>query len=188
MDSTVALLKEEINKTLESEHDLAKWKLGVTAALGATAFGLTKQSDPNYWLLLFVPFVCVYIDLYVYQYQSRIKVIANFLRLNAEGDGLLQKYEKECERLRGENVFSLGNWAGLGCSLGASILGPAFYLVRNMHDILANRLLVSHAIAGVVWLVGLGLIIYLWYYSQAEGEKVSRPAQKQPTVVVKKPA
>jgi hypothetical protein len=30
MDSTVNLLKEEINKTMEAEHDLAKWKLGVS--------------------------------------------------------------------------------------------------------------------------------------------------------------
>jgi len=174
MDSTVTLLKEEINKTLESEHDLAKWKLGVTAALGAAAFGLTKDSNRNYWLLLFVPFVCAYIDLYAYQYQSRIRVIAHFLRDNPEGDGLLQKYEKECERLRGENVFSLGNWAGLGCSIGASVLGPVFYLVQNSREIVSGGL-ASHATAGIVWLMGLGLIVYLWRYAQTQARKVSEP-------------
>jgi hypothetical protein len=66
---------------MEDEHDLAKWKLGVTAALAAAAFGLAGQnSGPNYWLLLIVPFVCAYVDLYAYQYELRIRVIARFLR------------------------------------------------------------------------------------------------------------
>jgi hypothetical protein len=55
MDSTLILLKEEINKTNEAEHDLAKWKLGVTAALGAAALGVGKDGSPPYWLLLSIP-------------------------------------------------------------------------------------------------------------------------------------
>src|SRR5437879_5385022 len=129
MDSALNLLKEEINKTMEAEHDLAKWKLGVTAAMGTAAFGLAKGS-PNYWLLLLVPFVCAYVDLYAYQYQLRIHVIARFLREHAEGDVVLQTYEKECEKWRSQDIFSLGNWAGLGCSLGASVLGPVFYALQ----------------------------------------------------------
>ena len=95
MDSLITL-KEEINKNNEMEHDLAKWKLGVTAALGAAAFGLGKDcGTPPYWLLLFVPFVCAYIDLFVYQYELRILVIARFLRQHhQDGDKFLMKYEK----------------------------------------------------------------------------------------------
>ncbi len=57
MGSALNLLKEEINQTSGMGHDLAKWKLGVTATLGAAAFGLANNGVPNYWLLLFVPFV-----------------------------------------------------------------------------------------------------------------------------------
>ncbi len=174
MDSTLTLLKEEINKTLESEHDLAKWKLAVTAALGVTAFGLTKESVANPWLLLFVPFVCAYIDLYAYQYQSRIAVLAGFLRDHPGGDGFLQQYEERCDTLRGKGFFSLGVRAGFGCSLGATILGPAFYLVLSWHSIVANHQLLSHAMGGIIWLIGLALIVYLWKYAKDQAKELAQ--------------
>lgn len=175
MDSTCSLLKEEINKTLEAQHDLAKWKLGVTAALGAVAFGLTRDS-PAYWLLFFVPFVCAYVDLYAYQYQFRIYVIARFLR-NECSDAALQRYEQECEELRRKNVFSLGNWAGLGCSLGASVLGPVFYILHVLRSpsrqTCPDSLLVSTRDAVAIWLSGVALIIFLWFYFKWHTMKIS---------------
>ena len=170
MDSTPNLLKQEINKTMEAQHDLAKWKLGVTAALGAAAFGLAKDR-PSYWLLLFVPFVCAYVDLYAYQYQFRILVIARFLRENANDDAVLQKYEQECAKLRVQHVFSLGNWAGIGCSLGASVLGPVFYALQGAHR--PDDLLVSPHAAEVIWLSGVLLIAFLWRYFQDQTQKIS---------------
>jgi hypothetical protein len=173
MDSTLNLLKEEINKTLEAEHDLAKWKLGVTAALGAAALGLSKDFNPNYWLLLLVPFVCAYVDLYAYQYQFRILVIARFLRERPEGGAVLQRYEQECEKLRKQNVFSLGSWAGIGCSLGAALLGPVLYLLKCWHDGKFPDIRASLVAAGVLWFVGVLLIIYLWRYFKHQAEKIS---------------
>lgn len=171
MDSTLNLLKEEINKTMEAEHDLAKWKLGVTAALGAAAFGIGKS--PNYWLLLFVPFVCAYIDLYAYQYQLRIGVLAQFLRVHAQDDPVLRMYEEKCHELREEGpAFSLGDWAGIGCSLGASIFGPVFYILQRYQTGPDKSLLVSPWAAGVIWLLGALLIIYLWWYFHAQSAKI----------------
>jgi hypothetical protein len=174
MDTTLGLLKEEINKTMEAEHDLAKWKLGVTAALGVAAFGLAKDSNPNYWLLLLVPFVCAYVDLYVYQYQVRIRVIAQFLRTHTEGDALLQKYERDCEEWRGQHLFSLGNWAELGCSLGASLLGPVFYFLKRWQGQVPDTLLVSPVAAGVIWILGAALVVSLWLYFQHQAKKISQ--------------
>ncbi len=174
MDSTLGLLKEEINKTMEAEHDLAKWKLGVTAALGVAAFGLAKDSNPNYWLLLLIPFVCAYVDLYVYQYQVRIRVIARFLREHHEGDALMQEYERDCEHWRGQHLFSLGNWAGLGCSLGASLLGPVFYFLKRWRGEVPDSLLISPVAAGVIWLLGALLVISLWLYFQYQARKVAK--------------
>lgn len=171
MDSVLTLLKQEINATMEAEHDLAKWKLGVTAALGAAAFGLSKDTSSNYWLLLLVPFVCAYVDLYSYQYELRIRVIARFLRGHSDtGIELLQQYEKDCENWRKQTVFSLGNWAGFGCSIGASACGPMFYIARHWHD--TDLLGVSHEAAGAIWLLGVFLIIGLWLFSQQELGKV----------------
>ena len=175
MDSSYSLLKEEINKTQEAQHDLAKWKLGVAAGLGAVAFGLAKNSCPAYWLLLFVPFVCAYIDLYSYQYQFRIYVIAKFLRDDGPGgDAVMQRYERECEGRRSRGDFSLGNWAGFGCSLGASALGPVFYALQPSREKCPDSLLIPTWAAVAIWLVGIGLIICLWIYFRHHTKKISQ--------------
>jgi hypothetical protein len=180
MDSPLTLLKEEINKTQEAEHDLAKWKLGVTAALGSLAFGLTKDSNPNYWLLLFIPFVCAYIDLYAYQYQSRIAVIARFLRENPSDDPLLQTYEMACQEWRRQGIFSLGRRAGFGCSIAATILSPAFYFIRNWDYLSVHPRTGMHTAAAIVWLSGFLLIIFLWRQAREQIANISNPGKKQP--------
>lgn len=183
MDSTLSLLKQEINTTMEAQHDLAKWKLAVTAALGAAAFGLSKEGPKSYWLLLFVPFVCAYIDLYAYQYEFRILVIARFLREHAQEDTVLQEYEKECEKWRRKDIFSLGNWAGFGCSLGVSVIGPAFYVLQRIDNPAgANSLLVPPAAATTIWLLGVLLIVFLWRRFTDETQKFSMKSNARPGI------
>ena len=177
MGSALNLLKEEINQASEKQHDLAKWKLGVTAALGAAAFGLAKDNNsPNYWLLLFVPFVCAYIDLYANQYQLRILVIARFLRTHPDKDAFLQQYEEECEQLRKtrQHTFSLGWLAGLGCSLAVSVSGVVFYFLDPRHDKYKETLLVSPHQAEWIWASGALFIICMWGYFQYQAGQISR--------------
>jgi hypothetical protein len=176
MDSALNLLKQEINATVAEGHDLAKWKLVVTAALGVAAFGLTEKNKPCYWVLLFVPFVCVYIDLYTYQMRLRVQVIAKFLREHPEGDAVLQKYELECQKLRGphRHVFDVENLAGLTCSLFVSGSGPVLYfllLLRGRASL--DDLLISPAAAGIVWLFGVFLIVLLYKVSKRMGKPFS---------------
>jgi hypothetical protein len=174
MESTLITLKEEINKTNEAEHDLAKWKLGVTAMLGAAAFGLGRDPEnPQYWLLLFVPFVCAYVDLFSYQYELRIRVIARFLRVYGDGDPLLRDYERECEQERKKGVFSLSNVAEFGCSLAASVIGPLFYLLQNVPHQRSDSWLVSPAAAAGVWIGGVALIVALWVYFHVRARSLS---------------
>src|SRR3974390_1530418 len=104
--STPALLKEEINRTVANEHSLAKWKLAISGVLGAAAFGLWKQGGTNYWMLIFIPYVCAYIDLYLYQDYLKIQVIARFLR-ECGDDPILQAYEMQCRGLREGHYFDL---------------------------------------------------------------------------------
>jgi hypothetical protein len=182
MDSVLSLLKQEINTTMDAEHDLAKWKLGVTAALGAAAFGLAKENSPNYWLFLLIPFVCAYVDLYSYQYDLRIRVIALFLRENPDkDDALLNKYEELCEKLRGPHhyVFSLEEWAGFGCSLGASACGPLIYYAQHSPGPGLLHLLKSHWAAGGIVAFGMVLIALCYGFYRYELLEVNRASSSQ---------
>ena len=185
MDSALNLLKQEINTTAEAERDLAKWKLAVTAALGAAAFGLAEHV-PEYWLLLFVPFVCAYIDLYAYQMQLRILVIARFLREHAEGEPILQKYEEECQKLREphQHVFDLNNLAGFSCSLFGSASGPILlYLLYRNHRAQLENLAVSFPAAATVWIVGVALIICLFAIYKRMERVLGVQTSRIPTVL-----
>lgn len=156
MESALITLKEEINKTNEAEHDLAKWKLVVTASLGAAAFGLFGAANrTNYWVLLVIPFVCAYIDLFKYQYELRILVIAQFLRENHGDTGILQRYELGCDaNRRTQGTFSLGTLADITCSLGATLLAAALYILLN-----GTGQWMSQIGAVVIWFLGLAMII-----------------------------
>ena len=154
---SVKLLKEEINSTLDSLHDFAKWKLIVTAALASAALGLTSGAKgvPPYWLLLFVPFACAYVDLNSYQYLIRIFVIARFLRKHRTEDPeeqILAAYEQQCEEVR--PVFALGEYAQVGASLVFSLLSPALAVPHFT----GWGLYLSIA----VWVIGVGLVIGVW--------------------------
>lgn len=166
--SSPGLLKEEINKTQDSEHDLAKWKLAVTAALGAAAFGLSKESSTSFWLLFFVPFACAYVDLYDYQYRLRVLEIAKFLRLQHD-DPVLHAYEEHCSGVRKGRNFDLGKWAGLGSSVGASLFGPVFYFLVPHGSV--DTLLVPSWCALIIWGFGLLLVVALFlYFRKREAE------------------
>jgi len=164
---TFKLLKEEIGQTTKSEHDFAKWKLIVVASLGGAALGLGKE-DPHYWLLLFIPFICAYIDLHSYQYQNRIMVIARFLRSYrsagaSQGDeAALQEYENVCERLRRKHFFDLGQYANLASSLILSVIAPGFAVASTWKS--AGKASVIFYVELGVWAAGIVLIWAIWHY------------------------
>lgn len=161
MDS-LNLLKQEINQTLESEHDFAKWKLLVAAALGATALGLDKGGTPHYSLLLVIPFVCAYIDVHLYQYQARILVLAQFIRDYhpplALPDTVLQDYESWVAGFRTKRIFDLGQHANFGASIGLSVVAglplvASWWSGENTH--------VNKWVAVAIWGTGVVLIFIL---------------------------
>jgi phosphorylase kinase alpha/beta subunit len=184
------LLKEEINQTIESEHDFAKWKLIVAAGLGATALGLGQGSPRQTWLLLFIPFACAYIDLHLTQYQARILVLAQFIRRYhpaATGDDVdttLQDYEKyvdDLRRARKGHFFDLGQFAHLLASFGLSLAGPVVVLLVLWQSPPSNGVrfwdksvaaieafgnwipTLKHYGATGVWLAGIAAISAVWY-------------------------
>ena len=166
------LLKEEINETTQSEHDFDKWKLIVVAALGAAALRMGKDaSDNHYWLMLCIPFVCAYIDLHSYQLQTKIMVIARFIRDQGKEDATLQNYERLCHEFRKKNVFYLGQYANLSASIILSLLAPAFAVARYWGRI--GKLDASAWIAISLWAVGIFLIVGLWRYHMRVVKKVN---------------
>lgn len=159
MDTT-ELLKKEINQTVKSLHDFAKWKLIVTAALAASALGLTPSAKPVYWLFLFAPYACGYIDLNCYQYLIRITVISRFIRESKSGDTTLKAYEAYCEALRiKHNVFDLGLFAQIWVSIIISI-SPIFAVL----DFWKQPDHTDFWLAVAAWIVGVLLVIYLWFH------------------------
>src|SRR5215467_132017 len=155
------LLKQEINETMKSEHDLAKWKLIVVAGLGGAALGLGKD-QPHYWLMLCIPFVCAYIDLHSYQYQARIMVLARFIREESHGDPTLKAYEELCKKCREGKAFYMGQYANLSASVGLSLLAPAFAVVPFLEP--QRKMTPGAFLAIFLWLAGIALIVVLWNY------------------------
>jgi hypothetical protein len=170
------LLKQEINQTLDSEHDFAKWKLIVVAALGGAALGLAKTDQPQVWLLLLIPFACAYIDLHLSQYQARILVLAQFIRRyrpsphREDADTTLEDYEKYCHELRAskDHFFDLGLFANQAASLALSIAvpvvaglalwqGPPSKAVGFLH-----WPSMKHSFGFAAWAVGMALILGVW--------------------------
>jgi len=165
---TLNLLKQEINQAIESEHDFAKWKLIVVAGLGGTALGLGKEGDPHYWLLLFIPFACAYVDLHLYQTQERILVLAQFIRdyrpvsADEKGDTILQDYEANCAELRRQhNIFDLGQHANFAASIGLSL---AAGLAVAAYPRSTEKTSIGVWVAGIIWGVGIVLILSLKLY------------------------
>jgi len=177
MDSSSNVLKQEINDTQAAQHDLVKWKLIVTAALGAAAFGITGSPKPNLWLLFFIPFVCAYVDLYDYQYRLHVLVIAKFLREKGR-DPEMKEYEGECERVR-ENCtgdFNLGKWAGLGSSVVASVIAPLFYFIGNPVDVTQGLVTIPRVAGVLVWLGSVVLIfVFYWGFRRKEDKLAESP-------------
>jgi len=184
---TSHLLKGEINQTLDSLHDFAKWKLIVTSALAGAGFGLgsSSQEKPHYSLLLFIPFACAYVDLNCYQYLIRITVLARALREHAE-DPLLKAYERECDELRETyGIFDLGKYAGVGASLAASMVAPGFAVAAAFKVGKDATFYMSISL----WLLGVILIIALWsFFNQknkaADKGKIPDPTKPLPRTAV----
>jgi hypothetical protein len=175
MDSTSTLLKQEINDTQAAQHDLAKWKLIVTAALGGAAFGFSNNNQPNLWLLLFIPFVCAYVDLYDYQYRLRVLVIAKFLR-EKSSDPVLKSYEEACERVRESRAgdFNLGKRAALGSSIVASVVGPLLYFIWNSDTGVQAHVTIPRLVAFAIWLCSISLVVFFYLDFRRKEDKLSK--------------
>jgi len=174
MDTTLQLLKQEINQSTDTLHDLAKWKLIVVSALAAAALGLTPSGHGHYSLVLLIPYACAYVDLNCYQHLIRIAVIARFLREH-DGDESLQHYERQCEALRTNDsgVFDLTIYGQLWSSVAMSIVAPVWALVsfvfaspQKSLGALCDIPKVLLAVFAVLWAFGVALVCAVFIHYQ----------------------
>ena len=172
---TPTLLKEEVNKTLDSLHDFAKWKLIVVSALAASAIrlpGSDNQSEQN-WLLGIVPLACAYVDLNSYQYLLRILLIAKVLRESQNNDPLLRKYENDCESVRQHGYFAMGMFAQRGSSLIISLILPGFACAQL---ILGNAESWKVGAFVTLWIVGIACVVICDMIFKSHQASVSKKA------------
>ncbi|MCI5160313.1 MAG: hypothetical protein D3906_18190 [Candidatus Electrothrix sp. AUS1_2] len=122
----VKILKEETKLTLSDLHDFAKWKLTAAAALASIGLGLKEtqvHSQVSLWLLVFIPYICLFVDLNIYNYNLRLLVISKVIKESCKADNLIRIYESTCEKgCRRNGVFTSATLAQLGSTIMFSML------------------------------------------------------------------
>ncbi len=122
--------RQDIIYAQRTRADLLKWKLIISAALGAVGLGIyrpeAKATDslfPFELAFCLIPFVCAYVDLLCYHLNLRIFVINKFFKrfkvecpnqksqnTNWENNiFFFQQYEATCDQVR--STFELESWA-----------------------------------------------------------------------------
>lgn len=153
----IKILKEETKLTLSDLHDFAKWKLTAAAALASIGLGLTRDhSQASLWLLVFIPYVCLFVDLNIYNYNLRLLVISKVIKESCKANNLIRIYECTCEE-KGccrNGVFTPATLAQLGSSIMFSMLSICAFFQSS------GRLLLAAEIA--CWGIGM-LLIALFY-------------------------
>ena len=141
-------IRQEIRETQNIRSDLFKWKLIISAALGAVGLGITKGSQLSDYrsnvdlLFCLIPFVCAYVDLLCYHLNLRILIINKFFNRFTIDDNqvndwkeiyLLHHYEETCGQVR--DSFELESWvlkwSSIFLSVGVIILN---FLPQNKTD------------------------------------------------------
>ncbi len=107
-------LRDEIIESQKIRADLIKWKLILTAVLGAAGLGLEKGNMEDTALLLcLIPFVCIYVDLAARHQNLRIFVIAKFIREEkkhtSKDDSWMVRYEELVHNLN-KRVFGFESY------------------------------------------------------------------------------
>ena len=141
-------LRAEVINAQQARTELLKWKLFLSAVLGAAGLGLDASSNlPKAPLVLCcIPLVCAYVDLICAHLSLRMLVIGAFLRTAKAGRDC--DYERFVEKARhlgaagepkagggaGKSAYALEDWASYGASFLLS-LGVAFVgVVRAVND------------------------------------------------------
>ena len=95
-----AALRAEIRDCQRAKAEFIRWKLLIVPTAGAAALGLAG-SKPQPILFALIPPVCIFVDSVCLHNDSRIMMIADFLRNSEYAGCAAQEYEKHCDLKRG---------------------------------------------------------------------------------------
>ena len=171
-------LREEILKNQEYQQELNKWKIVLISSLAAIGIGIGAEGTlvNAYYILLVIPFICIYVDSLFYNSKLRVFAIANFIRtfcefdLGAE-DRLIQKYEAFIHNIRNFRVSTLYNfgrraqfWSSIIFTATSTLLGLYLYDIKHTNDAIYAGFFVvtNHAndMIDVAKVVFLGVLIF----------------------------
>lgn len=85
--SLAEALRTEIAAALSAQVDFLKWKLILIAALGGAAFGFLKESMHAPYVLVLVPWVCLYCDLCYWHLHLRIARNGRYFQIAPDFQG-----------------------------------------------------------------------------------------------------
>jgi hypothetical protein len=145
-------LRGEIVECQKAKAEFIRWKLIIVAAVGAAAFGL-NETDGMPALLALIPLVCIYVDSVCVHNDSRIMMIADFLRTSDQAGAEARAYEAHCHAHR--HRFYGDGMVLFVSSFVLSVLVAGWGLYEKSRDQLfvAGACLATGAVGAVVTLV-----------------------------------
>jgi hypothetical protein len=152
------VLREEIMACQQARADFVRWKLILIAGAGAAGLGVLQAN------MTAVPLICVYVDAVCLHNDSRIMMIAKFLRESRFVSEAARDYEALCRRNR-RRFYS--EWVVLvASSAGLSLLVLAVGTAAAYQGAAFTALAVGEPVAwvliasGVSGLIATGLLIW----------------------------
>jgi len=141
-------LRQELIECQKARSEFIRWKLILVAVLGSSSLGLSKDAPALPYLMALIPFVCIYVDSVCMHNDSRIMMIAQFLRTSNEVSAAARDYEQFCHKHR--HMFYNEGLALFGSSLFLSVAVVVFALWRSIRSAMSPRVAVLVALSGVI--------------------------------------
>lgn len=120
------VLREEIIACQRTRADFVRWKLILIAGVGAAGVGvLQAQMAPKPVLLALIPLICAYVDAVCLHNDSRIMMIAAFMRESPYVSAAARDYESLCQdnRHRFYDEWAVLFLSSAGLSLLVLVIG-----------------------------------------------------------------
>jgi hypothetical protein len=175
------VLREEIMACQQARADFLRWKLILVAGAGAAGIGMLQaEIDPAPVLLALIPPICAYVDAVCLHNDSRIMMIALFMRESPLVSEAARAYETLCQDNR-DRFYS--EWAVLFLSsAGLSLLVLGIGLLAGYWPAKVAALKVAHPVEQVLMTSGLLGLLATIYLVRRHGQlhRRSREAPSMP--------
>lgn len=164
-------LRDEVNAFQMSRAELFKWKFVLVGSAMAAGLGFSERVPMgSAWVLILTPGLALYCDLLILDYDSRIAVIAAFLR-GARDSAVHAAYEEYIVQREFASAWIFGRmalWLSTAAVCSVVVLyGVYLRIVTNVAGSRPEAVTVVEnwwmlVIAGLVWLGCLVTTLAFW--------------------------